>query len=168
MTLLEKSSHVALLVVCAVSLFAIGDRYFRTAGPHTVPSESQLKGRKISVPGTPDFRGTTTILVAVGSQCRYCRQSLPFYSRLQSECSKGDKSARLVFTSSEDEDVIQSFLASGGLKKVEFFKTSQLNVGIEATPTLLILGRDGVVLQPYIGKQSPGGEARILAAIVGQ
>jgi thiol-disulfide isomerase/thioredoxin len=102
----------------------------------------------------PEFRGKVILLDFWASWCGPCRRSLPSLKRLQAVYGSGDF---VVISISEDdeEDAWRSFVSGNQMnwpQRLDSSGSLQRQYGVNALPTYVLLGRDGSVLQKFVGE----------------
>jgi thiol-disulfide isomerase/thioredoxin len=109
-----------------------------------------------SAPGSafPEFRGKVILLDFWASWCGPCRRSLPSLKRLQAVYGSADF---VVISISEDdaEDAWRSFVSTNQMnwpQRLDSNGSLQHQYGVNALPTYVLLGRDGSVLQKFMGE----------------
>ncbi len=126
---------------------------FRGSGSKT--SGVQNPGSAASGTPFPEFRGKVVLLDFWASWCGPCRSALPSLKRLQAVYGSDDF---VVVSISEDDDesVWRAFVASHGMSWPQRFDSDsnlQHQFGVNALPTYVLLGRDGSVLQKFVGEE---------------
>ncbi len=101
-----------------------------------------------------EFRGKVILLDFWASWCGPCRRSLPSLKRLQAVYGSGDF---VVISISEDdeEDAWRSFVSVNRMnwpQRLDSNGSIQRQFGVKALPTYVLLGRDGSVLQKFVGE----------------
>jgi thiol-disulfide isomerase/thioredoxin len=102
----------------------------------------------------PEFRGKVILLDFWASWCGPCRRSLPSLKRLQAVYGSADF---VVISISEDDDEASwsAFVSSNQMTWPQRFDSNgsiQQQYGVKALPTYVLLGRDGAVLQTFVGE----------------
>jgi thiol-disulfide isomerase/thioredoxin len=101
-----------------------------------------------------EFRGKVILLDFWASWCGPCRRSLPSVKRLQAVYGTADF---VVISISEDDDVAawRSFVAANQMtwpQRLDSDGSLQSKYGVTGLPTYVLLGRDGNVVQQYVGE----------------
>jgi len=168
---LDTAANIAIIVVCIVAVFylslQIRDRFTNRpgAGPRlpeiqtgeTFPALAQV------VPAGAD----RALVVAVAPTCHFCEESMPFYKRLVDERNQKGSQTRVVAALAQESAKAgeQQNMANAGVQPDGLVVLDFKEVKVQGTPTILLVDRQGKVLNVWIGKQGSGGEDEILAAL---
>ncbi len=98
-----------------------------------------------------------TLVLYVRSTCHYCTASMPLYKRLTTEVA-AHGNVRIVVTSPETVDVLGSYLKANGVAANHLVTFAGRN---EATPTLLVVDKKGMIQNVWVGQQDARGENEI-------
>jgi thioredoxin-related protein len=88
---------------------------------------------------------------------------MPFYRRLTSTAKSAG--ARVVAVTYENPDENRAYLSDQGVEVDAAVSNIVNSLPIEGTPTLVLVGRDGKVINSWLGKLTEGEEKSILGAI---
>jgi hypothetical protein len=157
---IEIAANVAIVVV-AVLVGVVAVKRFWPSGAEG-PGISA--GSRISIPGVDWQRNGESLVLALSPQCHFCSESAPFYQRLVKE-SEASGDARLVGLFPNQVEDGERYLASLGVRLPEVRRGPFPKLGIEATPTLLLVNQEGVVSHVWIGKLTPEKESEVLTQI---
>jgi thiol-disulfide isomerase/thioredoxin len=102
----------------------------------------------------PEFRGKVILLDFWASWCGPCRNALPNLKRLQAVYGGADF---VVVSVSEDDDesAWHAFVSSHNMtwpQRLDSDGSVQSQCGVNALPTYVLIGRDGTVLQKFVGE----------------
>jgi thiol-disulfide isomerase/thioredoxin len=102
----------------------------------------------------PEFRGKVILLDFWASWCGPCRNALPNLKRLQAVYGGTDF---VVISVSEDDDesAWQAFVSSHNMtwpQRLDSDGSIQSQFGVHALPTYVLIGRDGTVLEKFVGE----------------
>jgi thiol-disulfide isomerase/thioredoxin len=102
----------------------------------------------------PEFRGKVILLDFWASWCGPCRSALPNLKRLQAVYSSADF---VVISVSEDDDEAawRAFVASHNMtwpQRLDSDGNIESQFAVNALPTYVLIGRDGAVLQKFVGE----------------
>ena len=103
----------------------------------------------------PEFRGKVVLLDFWASWCGPCRNALPNLKRLQAVYGGGDF---VVVSISEDDEESdwRAFVASHNMtwpQRLDADSSLQHQFGVNALPTYVLLGRDGAMVQKFVGEE---------------
>lgn len=97
--------------------------------------------------------GKVTLIDFWASWCGPCRHSLPSLKQLEA-AYRGDDFELISFSEDEDENDWHSFTAENGMNWTQHLDVNHQMMrqyGATGLPTYVLIGRDGKVLQQYVG-----------------
>ena len=155
MTLLEKITHVSLISLATIAGAII--ILNRVSPPR--PSSSQTPrstlassvGRKLPIDRYQSRYYDITLVLALKSDCQYCKKSLPLYRKMFNLSAEPDSHFSIYIFTEEDPPRIQEFLKHNGLENVPVFRVRFQEIGVLGTPTILVAGANRVVRKEFIG-----------------
>jgi hypothetical protein len=103
-----------------------------------------------------------TLVLAVSTTCHFCRESEPFYRRLQREVGQRVKMVA-VLPQAEDEGA--QYLKDAGISADSIRQVALSDIGIRGTPTLVLVDARGNVTGVWRGKLQPGQEEEVFRAL---
>lgn len=115
-------------------------------------SLKDTQGAKVNL---SDFRGKVVLLDFWASWCGPCREELPRIVKLYEKLK--DKELVVFGVNDEDAGTIRSYLKKydyGLPTLVDSNQSVHKMYGVRAIPTIIIIGRDGVVAADYVGERS--------------
>lgn len=128
------------------------------------PTQSVV-GSHLSVPEL-DWSGyRATVVLALSTACHFCTESAPFYRQLAA-LRHGNPNLGLIAVLLQPVEQSTKYLSDEqvSVNRVLSLPLETLKVG--GTPTMLLVGRDGVVLKAWVGRLDEGTQAIALKAIV--
>lgn len=131
--------------------------------PEYSQGDSMPQAAKLGLPPA-DY----TLLIFLRSTCRYCTESMPFYSKLKEVRDRGAVSVRLAALAAEPPEILDGYLSA---HKVAVDSTIALSPAqfsefrVRGTPTLILVDRENVVRRAWIGLLNPAQEAEVLSAV---
>jgi rhodanese-related sulfurtransferase len=105
-----------------------------------------------------------TVLVVLGKECKYCSDSAEFYRRLAAGIA-GKTNTRLIALFPEKESAGEVYLKELAVPISEVRYASISSLGIKSVPTLVVLDRNGVVNDMWVGKLSPLKESALMSKL---
>ncbi len=138
-----------------------------TATNPTSPRAPASAHRSVpALPGVSYSSSDRTLLIAVRSDCRFCRNSLPFYQRIIEERHKrGNRGLQIVFASPGWDTQVKDTLAHDGVAVDGVLFTRLEPLGIPSTPTLLLVDRAGRIQQSWRGELPTSAQGAVLRAL---
>lgn len=155
------------IIVVALLLGAVLVKRNLTPTPQqaALPAKSKIQpGTKLQLPNINWAQSEQTLLLALSDTCRFCTESAPFYQRLARQKTEPD-SPRLVAVLPQDVNQGQAYLDNLGVKVDEVKQSALSAIGVSGTPTLIMVDRDGVVKESWVGKLPPALEAEVLSRL---
>jgi hypothetical protein len=130
----------------------------------SAPSKSRLPpGSKVSLPGVDWSQADRTLVLALSTTCHFCTESAPLYRQIEQQRSNGLRVLSAFPQSIADAKAYQQKL---GLS-FEVVQSPLSALGVNGTPTLILVDREGAVLESWIGKLSDVEAARVLERLSG-
>jgi hypothetical protein len=163
MSKLERVTYICLIVISILAAYTILRGQFGPSGVHSVAATDPLVGKKLVLSGISWPSSRASVVLAVNSRCRFCRESLPFYRVL--EATAHETGGSVIVISSEPEAVISEFVSSGQFTPDRLVNVRLTELGIPRTPTLLIVGSTGrarYVFHGELPKESRNGVLRLI------
>lgn len=168
---LRKSIEIASNVAIIGLALLIG--FFLTTKLSSRPTEiapSTQSGNRLqrgaTMPaGILDFStNDKNLLLVLSTACHYCTASIPFYKQLI-EKNAINGSVRIVASFPQDEPTIKRYLSENRLTfdSVIVATPSQMLAG--GTPTLILVNRDGAIVNSWIGKLTPELEKDVIKTV---
>lgn len=160
---IELLANIAIVVVAVILAVVLVQRYLlpnsRTDG---AAERAQVKpGMKLSLPGVDWGKSDQTLLMVLSTTCHFCTESAPFYQRLAREKSgRGD--VRLVAVLPQEVGEAQKYLNEHGISVDEVKQASLTSVSVRGTPTLIMVDRNGSVIEAWEGKLPGDKETEVL------
>jgi hypothetical protein len=112
-----------------------------------------------------DWKGNgRTLVLAISTSCHFCTESAPFYRRLQAEVGK---SVKLVAVLPQSATEAQQYLSGEGVQVTQVKQIELGELGVQGTPTLLLVNSSGVVTNIWAGKVRSEDEDKVLSTLKG-
>src|ERR1035437_4410881 len=162
----EGVANVATIVVAALLSAVLIKVYLLPAPaaqrPQALAETGVGTSLKSKLPGVDWSKNGRTLVLAISTQCHFCKDSTPFYRKLQEEVGKSLKTVAAVpQTVSEAEQ----YLNGEGVHVDQVQQVNFATLGVRGTPTLLLVNKSGVVTKVWNGKVQPEQEQQVLAAL---
>ena len=120
---------------------------------------TSLKSR---VPGVDWRKNGRTLVLAISTECHFCKDSTPFYRKLEEQVGKDLKTVAVLPQPVAEAE--QSLNGEGvHVDRVE--QATMAGIGVKGTPTMLLVNSAGVVTKVWVGKIQPEREQEVLAAL---
>jgi len=163
-TKLESIANLATILV-SLLLSIVLIKVFLLPQPSPVPTRAQPRAGmniKQALPDVDWAKNKRTLVLAISTQCHFCTESAPFFQRIEKERAKDLK---LVAVLPQPVDDGRNYLEGEGVH-VDDVKQAALNtIGVNGTPTLLLVDGNGTVAQLWEGKLQPDQEGSVLAVL---
>jgi hypothetical protein len=101
-----------------------------------------------------------TLVLAISTQCHFCKDSAPFYRKLQGQVGKG---IRTVAVLPQPVTEAKAYLSGEGIHVDEVKQVSMHQIGVRGTPTIFLVDHGGVIKKVWVGKLQPEEEQQLLA-----
>jgi len=121
------------------------------AGQKAPDVSASANGKTFSL---SDFRGRVVLLDFWASWCGPCRSALPKLKQLQAAYG-GDQFVVISISEDNDQRTWQAFVSSHQMTWLQHFDANgsiRKDFGVEGLPTYVLIGRDGTILNRYVGE----------------
>ncbi len=123
---------------------------------------TDLSGKTVRL---ADFKGKVILLDFWATWCAPCREEIPYFVELQKQYA--EKGFTLLGASLDEEGVavVKPFAQEFGINYPVVIATTRVSAaygGLQALPTAFLIGRDGRILQAFVGDQARSGFERAI------
>ena len=165
----EFLAHLATIAIAILLGIAVTQQYFARTPAATngmrYPEPSQYAqvraGAKLSVADVDWGKNDRTLLLTLSQGCHYCSASAPFYRRLTQETA-GRKDVGLVAVLPQPVEDGRSYLSGLGVEVADVRQAPLDSLGVVGTPTLILVNKQGVVIDSWRGQLPPFKEEEVL------
>ena len=166
----EVAANIAIVLVAVLLAVVLVKNYLLPAPavpsvPAGPPAPAKIaNGSKLSVPSISFPNSQPTLLLAVSDTCRFCTDSADFYKQL-AELHEKKKSFRFITVLPQDMERAKSYMSKLGINVdgVQSLPLDQL--GVRATPTLILLDGNGLVVDSWVGKLPKDKEDAVISLL---
>ena len=161
-TKLEAMANVTVIVVALLVGFVV--LRGKISSPPT--ARSVAAGDRIAqIAGLDWSRHQRTLVLALNTGCHFCQDSAPFYQRLIHAQRLGADDLEIVAVFPNDEEVVQQLVKHERLTLRIVPGVPLEKLGVNGTPTLLLVDRNGRVERTWVGLLTPREELEVLSAV---
>ena len=156
-------AHLATILIAVLLGIAVTQQYFltkQTRYPEPTPFPPLHAGAKLAVPGVDWTKNDRTLLMALSRNCHFCSASAPFYKKLTQELST-QKEVGMVAAFPQPVDEARNYLSTLGVSIADVRQLPLDSLGVLGTPTLILVNRDGVVINAWRGQLPPDKEDEV-------
>src|ERR1700719_2070903 len=152
---IEAAGNVIVIVLAVV----VGSVFLKDRLSTVAPESNEVKaGDKLaSLDGWDWGAHDQTLVLALRKGCHFCEDSAPFYQRLSTQQQQGGSTSSIVAVFPDTANTVKEGVQSEGLGVHALAGRPLEKLKICATPTLLLVDRNGTVLNAWIGVLSPTG-----------
>lgn len=123
-----------------------------------------VAGTKVSLPGVDWENNGQTLLLVLDRKCAFCTASAQFYQELAREAAHR-RGVQLIAVLPQDINESKQYLSDLNVPIGEVRQSSFDVLGVQGTPTLILVNRKGEVEQSWPGKLAPEQETEVLKRI---
>jgi hypothetical protein len=158
---LEVTTNLAVLALC-VTIAVVVVRGRQSAQTSTSTVSNAHKGQVFpAIENVSYEKAESTLVLALNTQCKFCKESLPFYRKLLSTHSSNQ--IAVIFPNPDRE--VREFVEHAKLSVHALGDQDFSKFQIDGTPTLVLVGRDGKVRDLWTGELSAASEKQVISAI---
>jgi len=160
---IETMMNIVVIVLGVVvgSVF-LKDHFF---SPASQPESIKVGDKLANVKGWDWAAHDQTLVLGLKKGCHFCEDSAPFYQRLAAQPQHGGLTIVAVFPDTADE--VKGVVQSEALRIPALAGVPLESLKISATPTLLLVDKNGTVENAWIGMLSPRQEREVMKATTG-
>jgi rhodanese-related sulfurtransferase len=122
-------------------------------------AEAVAAGAAAPIPGVDWSAHDTTVVLALSVTCGYCTASMPFYKDLLEAAVTRDVHVVAVFPQSGVAG--RAYLETNGVDIKDVRELALDRLGIQGTPTVMLVRRDGIIGSGWTGKLSATQESEV-------
>lgn len=146
---LDLIANIAVIVTSVALLGFLGNWWWMSHHASAGPQARALVGSSIKLTGVDFSQKEKTLLMAISSNCHFCRDSEPFYRQL---AEMTNTKTQLVAVVPEPQPDAERYVHSSIAPSVQVISGSLESVGVTGTPTLLLVDGHGKVEKAWVGK----------------
>lgn len=170
----EVLANVAVIITAVIFCSVLVRKYYFPRDTKTVettlpsvvasaPTRPSIKpDQQVSLPDIDWSKANRTILLALSTKCRFCTESAPFYQQI---LQKKSKDVRVVVVLPQPVEESRKYLDKLGVSVREVKEARLATVGVSGTPTVILIDKNGVVQNLWIGKLSDVDAQGVLEVI---
>ncbi len=148
--MLEKGAYVAIIMVCCIAGVILISNNLSEVRQKAEPRITSNIGKKIDLPPESGVVGSANIVIAISTNCHFCRESYELYRRILGDPQHELGLVHVYFVSKQPEDQVKRELADNDIKPDAIMAVPS-TVQIAGTPTIFLLGSDGIVTDQFVG-----------------
>ncbi|HEX6717149.1 MAG TPA: hypothetical protein VF088_08550 [Pyrinomonadaceae bacterium] len=171
--LIQNVANISIIIVAALIAIVLIRNYLLPTPQKQVTTDnaskqltanstrSLLPGTKLSLPDVEWPHTDHTVVLALSTTCHFCTESAAFYQQLLKKRGNVPIIAVLPQAISESKKYLDQL-------NLHFDDTKQINlesIGIEGTPTLIVLDGNGAVIESWVGKLSDTEQSNVLRRV---
>ena len=146
---------------CLVLSAAAAVGYVRSSQQYGASAPVDV-GDRLSAPCFDQVRAEASILLLYRSDCRFCQESMPFYTKLAQVAGAAGVPLRVLVPEAEDD--ARTALGNANVA-VESVTRCESFGPFRGTPVIIALDANARVVGTWLGRQGKAGEGQILAAV---
>jgi hypothetical protein len=156
---LEVVSNVAIVVLTViVGAIALRTYVFPAQSPLELTRGTKLAIRDVQWSGQP-----RTLVMVLRKDCQFCSASAPFYRRLMEETAR--LGVPVIAALPDTPDAAQEYLHQLGVDVPDVRHVSLSEIGVGATPTLVLVDSRGAVKDSWVGQLAEARETEVMRSL---
>jgi thioredoxin-related protein len=156
---IELLANIAIILVAVLIIVLVVKKYITP--DHQEAVAGIPVGNKVSMPDVDWAKNGRTLLLVLQKDCHFCTESAPFYQRLVRETAE-QRNVRLIAALPNTVDESKQYLSNLGVSIDEVKQASLNSIGVEGTPTLILVDGTGKIEASWVGQLPPDKEAEVL------
>lgn len=167
----EVIANVLIVVVAALCLFLLWQKYFRTEpAPQKTEQANRpapkvpVVGSKVSAVDVDWSKNKKNVLLVLQVGCRFCSESAEFYQTLMQQTKDKGVSVLAVLPQSKEE--ARKYLDNLQLSNLDTKQAAMNTLDVSGTPTLIITDDKGQITNVWVGKLPPEKQNEVLSLLL--
>ena len=168
MTRLDKAANVALIIACLFFIGTLARNYYLRRLPDPDTKLGVEKGEQVKLPEGASADGRSapaTLVLALSTHCDFCQASAPFYQKLTVFKNSAPERVRLATVMPEPKEEIEAYLKKNGIAADAVFSMPVSQIGVNGTPTLLLLDGQNKLIESWVGRLNSQGESEVIGRL---
>jgi thioredoxin-related protein len=163
---LNRGANIVICVVVILIVVVFARNYLLSHRSAAEDADYRIPvGTKVSLDGIDWARNGQTLLLVLRKGCRFCEESVPFYRRLATEATAGKTSTRIIAVLPQEVGESKQYLSSLNAPLNDVRQSALDVLGVQGTPTLILVNSQGQVTESWAGKLPPEQETAVLERI---
>lgn len=163
----ELVANVAIIVVAIAVCVAVYKNYFRKNQSNPTGNNQIRIGIKVSLPDVDWGKSHQTLVLALSTQCHFCSESAAFYQHLI-QAKTGSEAFEVIAVLPQPESQGRQYLRELGVNIEQVKQIELQTLGVQGTPTLLLVNKNGEVIDVWVGKLPQAKEVEVLERLRAQ
>jgi hypothetical protein len=161
-TKIEVAANIVVILLAVV----IGTVFIRDRFATPAPQSSEVKAgdKLLGLDGWNWGAHDRTLVLVLRKGCHFCEDSAPFYQRLVAKQELDAQNTAIVAVFPDNADAVKEVVQSEGLAVQALAGVPLEKLKVPGTPTLLLVDRNGTVLNAWMGMLSPKQELEVMRA----
>lgn len=156
---LEIAAYLSIVIVCAMTASILVWRFVVSPGSSR-PLANAPVGFNVRLPQVDWALGQRTAVLAMSTQCHFCTESAPFFKDLIKTAH--GRGIRVIAVLPENREDGKRYLSKLNLLVDDVISAPLNRVGVTGTPTVLVVGPTGLVVDGWVGAISPDQQRKAL------
>lgn len=167
---LQAAANIATIIVACLLSVVLVKTYLmpgpvmQRPGAPAIATTSVGTSLSSQLPGVNWSSNGETVLLVLSTHCHFCSESAPFFRQLS---EKSGKTFKIVAVLPEPASEARDYLNREGVHVDQLRQLPLDRIGVDGTPTMLLLNRRGVVTKSWVGKLGSDEQNQAIKAIVG-
>jgi len=102
------------------------------------------------------------VVLVLSARCHWCKESVPLYQEVSALHKAAKGAFQLIAVSTGTAGELLEFLNANLIEVDRIFPAEAANLGVRATPTVLLVNRQGRVVSSWQGAMRPSDESAFL------
>ena len=159
---INLAANIAIILVVVLIGVVFARNYLLSARSTNQTRDYRVApGGKVSLPNVDWANNEQTLLLVFDKGCPYCTASAPFYQQMVRETDQ-KRTVQLIAVLPQDISEGKQYLSDLNVSIPEVRQSEFKALGVRGTPTLILVNRNGEVVQSWAGKLSSKEETEVL------